>query len=410
MEEKKEVLEEQQNTDTLEYKAPVQEKPKGWWKSKTAGQKAGFIIAIIVLAISILAVFAYIYCRQLLGNEVGDALLGYYVKGDTKVYFKNGWEKIGHAMANSILSWIMTFFIIAITITLVFIVNVIIRVFTNKKSQKSQTVASLIRSLVKYFAIIVAIGFILVSWGVDVAGIIAGVGVLTLVIGLGCQSLIQDIISGLFIVFDDYFAVGDVVIIDGFRGTIVEVGLKTTKLQDAGGNIKSISNSHISTVVNLSRQDSMVTVSIGCAYEEDIVRVEGVIAGAMEEIGKKIPNITKGPIYKGVDNISASSIDFLVLCFCKEAERFQVTRDLKRELLLLFRENDITIPYTQVSVNPQNDNNRPKASDVEKMWATKANNQNRGIDKKEKGPKKKKNLFKKVGDAVKAEADETAKR
>ena len=238
----------------------------------------------------------------------------------------------------------------------------------------------------------------------DIVGIVAGVGVLTLIIGLGCQSLIQDVISGLFIVFDDYFAVGDMVIIDGFRGVITEVGLKTTKLTDAGGNIKSITNNSIVSVVNLSRIDSMVTVKIGCAYEEDIVRVEGVIEGAMEEFKKKIPMITDGPYYKGIDAINSSSIDFLVLCRCKEANRFQVTRDLNRELILLFRENNILIPYNQISINKENDRNRPKASDVEIMMANRATKKNRGIKEEgEAAPKKKDKkarIIKKAEDAL----------
>lgn len=396
------------NTDTFVLNRKTETK-KGWWKRKTRWQKFFFILGIVIIAFSIAAMFIYIYARQVFGDEIGIALLGYYYKGQEQIPYANGWQKIGYAMTNSAITWVFTLFIIAAVITLIFISNVLIRLFTNKESHKSQTIASLLKSLVKYVFIIVGVGFILAVWGVDVAGIIAGVGVLTLVIGLGCQSLIQDIVSGLFIVFDDYFSVGDVVIIDGFRGTIIEVGLKTTKLEDAGGNIKSITNSQITTVTNLSRLDSMVLVTIGCAYEEDIVRVEGLISSHMEDFRKSIPNITKGPFYKGIDNISASSIDFLVLCYCKEADRYQVTRDIKRELLYLFRDNDVIIPYQQISVNEPNDKKRPIADDVEKMWALKANNANRGIGVKKAPKSKKKNIFKKVGDAVKEEANDASK-
>ena len=387
-----------------------EERKKTWWGKKTGAQKFSFIASIVILILSISAVFVWAYCRYIFGNEIGDAVLGSYIdKDNNEVFFKTGWDLIGYKMSSSLISWIATLFIIAITITIVFISNVLIHLFTNKKSRKSQTIGSLSKSLVKYISIIVAVGFILAVWGVDVAGIVAGVGVLTLIVGLGCQTLIQDVISGLFIVFDDYFAVGDMVIIDGFRGTITEVGLKTTKLQDAGGNIKSISNSQIATVVNLSRIDSMVTVTIRCAYEEDIVRVEGVIAEAMESFRQKIPSITDGPYYKGIDNIGASSIDFLVLAYCKEANRFQVTRDLKRELILLFRKNDIIIPFTQITVNKENPSNRPTASDVQKLWAKKATNANRGLNenKPNNQPKRRgKKFLRKVASSVKAAAEE----
>ena len=373
-------------------------KKEGWWKRKTKGQKISFILSIVLFLISIAGFLLWVYSRPIFGDDVGDAFLG--------AEYENGWQVLGKLAVNSTVKIIFTFIAIGVCIIVIFIANFFINLFTSKKSRKSQTIGSFLKSLVKYISIIVAVGVILTFWGLDVYGVVAGVGVLTLIIGLGCQSLIQDVISGLFIVFDDYFAVGDIVIIDGFRGVISEVGLKTTKVTDFGGNIKSISNSTITTVVNLSRLDSMVLVTIGCAYEEDIMRVEGLIASHMEEFRKNIPNITKGPIYKGIDNISASSIDFLVLCYCKEADRYQVTRDIKRELLYLFRNNDVIIPYQQISVNPANDVNRPTATEVETLWATKANNSNRGIGVKKAPKSKKKNIFKKVGDAVKAEAKE----
>ena len=393
------------NVETVEIKQKP-EKHKGWWGSKTKTQKFTFILSCLILLVSIAAVICWANIRSIVDEETANSILGYYLDGENKVYFANGWQKIWHQITSSSLSWIATFFIIAITITLVFIINVLIHLFTSRKSRKTQTVGSLMKSLTKYIAILVDIALILSVFGVDVAGILAGVGVLTLVIGLGCQSLIQDVISGLFIVFDDYFAVGDVVIIDGFRGTISEVGLKTTKLVDAGGNIKSITNSQIATVVNLSRMDSMITVTIGCAYEEDIVRVEGLIASSMEEFANKIPAITKGPLYKGIDCVNTSSIDFLVLCFCKEADRFQVTRDIKRELVLLFRKNNVIIPYTQISINRENDKNRPTATDVQTMWSEKANNDNRGIVTTPQKKKKKKSIISKVADSVKAVENE----
>lgn len=366
-----------------------------FWSKKTTGQKVSFIFGILVFVISLIGVFFWIYARDIFGQEAGDKILGEGVA--------NGWVLIGKGLTSSYSSWLLTFFVIAVTFIFVFVANFLINLCTNR-GRKSKTIGSLLKSLVKYISILAAIAVILAFWGVDIVGIVAGVGVLTLIIGLGCQSLIQDVISGLFIVFDDYFAVGDMVIIDGFRGVITEVGLKTTKLTDAGGNIKSITNNSIVSVVNLSRIDSMVTVKIGCAYEEDIVRVEGVIVGALEDIKKKIPMITDGPYYKGIDAINSSSIDFLILCRCKEANRFQVTRDLNRELILLFRENNILIPYNQISINKENDKNRPMASDVEKMLANKANNKNRGIkDEDEPVPSKgtkKSRLLKKAEKAL----------
>ena len=356
----------------------VEVKKGKWWQRKTRSQKVSFIIGMTIFALSLVGFLLFMDASRVFGNETGDALFGEGVA--------NGWVVFGKAMVSGSKKWVISLIFVFMAITIIFVATFITHLFDGK-SRKAKTISSLVRSLIKYIVILAIICAILVVWGVDVIGIIAGVGVLTLIVGLGCQTLIQDVISGLFIVFDDYFAVGDTVIIDGFRGTIVDVGLKTTKLQDFGGNIKSITNSSIVTVVNLSRMRSVASVTLSVSYNEDVEHVEALIINEIEEIKKKVPNIVDGPWYKGIDNISASSIDFLVICFVNEDNRFQVTRDLKREFYLLFKKNDIQIPYTQVTVNQEDAKTRQKASPEEMVLALKEQKKLRGVDQE---PKKKK--------------------
>ena len=378
----------------------VEVKKGNWWQRKTTGQKVCFIIGVIIFLMSLAGFIIFMSARQVFGDEMGDLLFGEGVE--------SGWAQLGTVLVEGSAKWAISLILIFMAIVFIFIATFITHLFDNK-SRKAKTVSSLVRSLIKYITIIAVICIILVIWGVDVIGIVAGVGILTLIIGLGCQSLIQDVISGMFIVFDDYFAVGDTVIIDGFRGTIVDVGLKTTKLQDFGGNIKSITNSSILTVVNMSRLRSVASVTLSVSYNEDVERVEALIINEIEELKKKIPNIIDGPWYKGIDNITASSIDFLVLAFVSEDNRFQVTRDLKREFYLLFKKNNVQIPYTQVTVNPEDDKNRQKASPEEVLVALKEQKKLRGI-KDEEPPKKKKDVkataIKKVKESLKKTQEE----
>lgn len=372
----------------------VKEVKQGWWKRKSISAKVGFIIALILAAICIFAFIVIMDMRRYVGDEIADLVYGPGVS--------TGWERFGIALTNSVGSWILTALIIFLTFLVIFVCNFITHLFDNG-TRKAKTVSSLVRSLVKYISIIAAICFILVSWGVDVAGVVAGVGVLTLIIGLGCQTLIQDVISGLFIVFDDYFASGDMVIIDGFRGTIVEVGLKSTKLQDFGGNIKSITNSTITTVVNMSRMRSVVTIKLPISYNEDLERVEAHILNECKRLPEKVPNIIEGPWYKGVDSIGESSINLLVIAFTLEDNRFQVTRDLNREFYLLFKKHNILIPYQQITVNPQDEVERKHASEEQIEAATKNQNILRGIE----GKKAKKKVSVKA--MVKESLDKTRK-
>lgn len=372
----------------------VEVKKGNWWQRKTPGQKASFIASIIIFLVSLIGFIIFMDARRIFGDEVGDSLFG---EG-----YANGWARFGRELIEGSQKWVLSLIFIFMALTVIFVATFITHLFDNK-SRKAKTISSLIRSLIKYIVIIALICVILVVWGVDVIGIIAGVGVLTLIIGLGCQALIQDVISGLFIVFDDYFAVGDTVIIDGFRGTIIDIGLKTTKVQDFGGNIKSITNSSILTVVNMSRLRSVASVTLSVSYNEDVERVEALILKEIEDIKEKVPNIVDGPWYKGIDNISASSVDFLVLCFVMEENRFQVTRDLKREFYLCFKKNDVQIPYNQVTVNPEDDKNRAKATPEEVLLALKEQKKLRGLEEK---PKKKKES---VLGKVKKSLDQTKK-
>ena len=378
----------------------VEVKKGNWWQRKTTGQKVCFIIGVIIFLMSLAGFIIFMSARQVFGDEMGDLLFGEGVE--------SGWAQLGKVLVEGSAKWAISLILIFMAIVFIFIATFITHLFDNK-SRKAKTISSLVRSLIKYITIIAVICIILVIWGVDVIGIVAGVGILTLIIGLGCQSLIQDVISGMFIVFDDYFAVGDTVIIDGFRGTIIDVGLKTTKLQDFGGNIKSITNSSILTVVNMSRLRSVASVTLSVSYNEDVERVEALIINEIEELKKKIPNIIDGPWYKGIDNITASSIDFLVLAFVSEDNRFQVTRDLKREFYLLFKKNNVQIPYTQVTVNPEDEKNRQKASPEEVLVALKEQKKLRGI-KDEEPPKKKKDVkataIKKVKESLKKTQEE----
>lgn len=358
---------------------------QGWWERKKTRQKVGFIISMTLLLCSLFAIFFLADLRLFGLDELADSFYG----ADNY----SGWDSIGKALATSKLNWVFTALTIFLTFIFVFVSNFITHLFDNT-SRKAKTISSLVRSLVKYVSIIAAFCIILAIWGVNIFGIMAGVGVITLIIGLGCQTLIQDVVSGLFIVFDDFFAVGDTVIIDGFRGTIEEIGLKSTKLIDFGGNIKSITNSSITTVVNLSRLRSVVTIKLAVSYNEDIKRVEALIINEVEKLPAKVPNITEGPWYKGIDSIDSSAVNFLVLAFVDESNRFQVTRDLNREFYLLFKEHNITIPYSQVTINPQDEVNKKKASPEQIALALQEQNKLRGIEQER--TSKKRSLHKTV--------------
>lgn len=218
-------------------------------------------------------------------------------------------------------------------------------------SNKAITIARLLLNLAKWAIAIAAFFFILAAWGANATMMIASAGVLTLIIGLGSQALVADILAGVFIVFEGDFQVGDIVIIDGWRGEVQSIGIRTTKLIDAGGNIKIVNNSDIRSIVNQTKDLSVAKCYVGVNYGDRIENIEKVIADNLDKIKGKIPAIVEGPFYKGVSELADSAVVLLFVAKCKEADIYQVQRDLNREIKIVFDDNNVGIPFPQVTVS-----------------------------------------------------------
>lgn len=220
-----------------------------------------------------------------------------------------------------------------------------------KKSNRTKTVFSLLDGFVKYACAIAIIILVLKACGVDTTALVASVGVLTLVVGLGAQPLIADIIAGIFIIFEDEYHVGEIVTINDFRGTVMEIGIRSTKLIDAAGNIKIINNSAIGDVINLSRELSLAIVDCDFPYDVPVELVEGLLKENFPKMAENIPAIKEGPFYKGVSMYKDSNVTIKIVAKCLEDDRFQVERDLNREYRKVILENGIDIAYPQVVIN-----------------------------------------------------------
>lgn len=219
------------------------------------------------------------------------------------------------------------------------------------ESKKTVTVALLLLNLVKWVVAIASVFLIMGAWGADTTLMLASAGVLTLIIGLGSQALVQDILAGIFIVFEGDFQVGDIVIIDGWRGEVKAIGIRTTKLVDAGGNIKIMNNSDIRSIVNQTQELSVAKCYVGVSYGDRIEAIEKVIADNLPKIKEKIPAVIEGPFYKGVSELADSAVVLLFVAKCKEADIYQVQRDLNREIKIVFDDNNVNIPFPQVTVS-----------------------------------------------------------
>ena len=237
---------------------------------------------------------------------------------------------------------VITIILIATSI----VIGIINRLFT--KTQREITVVKLTSSIIKWVAAIILVIAVLAIWGVDTTALITGAGVLTLIVGLGMQSLISDIVAGLFIVFENEFNVGDIITVDGFRGTVVSIGIRTTQLE-AVGNVKIFNNSEIRGVLNQTVKPSKAKTLIDIEYGDSLARVEEIIKNKLAEI--KIEGVIGEIVYDGVAALGASGVTLQFTADCDENDIFAVQRAMNGRLKVMFDENGIGIPFNQLVVH-----------------------------------------------------------
>ena len=217
---------------------------------------------------------------------------------------------------------------------------------------RAQTVTNLISGLMKYIAVLVAIVWALSILGVNATAVLAGVGIIGLILGFGAQSLIEDIITGAFIIFENQYSVGDIIILDDFRGVVRNIGVRTTVIEDVGGNLKVVNNSDIRNFQNRSRNVSTAVTVVAVSYKTDLRELEKLIAESMPKLKAEHPNLyLNPPKYLGVDQLADSGINLKFCVDVAEENIFDGQRMLARDLKILFDENDVEIPFPQVVVH-----------------------------------------------------------
>ena len=252
----------------------------------------------------------------------------------------------------------MPIIIIIIAFFLEKILSIVIKkVFNpNKKNQKLDkrkllTISSLLRNVVKYTIWIIAILAILSIFGVNTAAIITGLGVVSFVIGLAFQDILKDVLVGISILFENQFAVGDLVKIDDFLGTVTSLGLKSTRLQAYTGETLIIANRNISKVINYSLDKTMAVVDIPVAYESDLDKVEKVLKVSAATLKEKIKELTEDAEVLGVEKLDDSAVVYRIVGKCKPATHFVVQRQMKKYLKQSLDKAGVKIPYMQIEVH-----------------------------------------------------------
>ncbi len=281
-----------------------------------------------------------------------------FLPEETKASIRGTWGKVfgdvGKVSRTFRFNWATIFqvaaiilLMVTITVTVTFILEHI-----KPKSPKGRSAATLLKSATSYITTIVGFFWCLSALGVNVSTIFASVGILTLVVGFGAQSLVEDLITGIFLVFEDQFNVGDIIEAGGFRGTVEAIGIRVTAIKDAGGNIKLINNSDLRNILNRSAVNSVAATIVSVSYDTDIEKVEKVFETLLPAIKEKYPEVFwEVPEYCGVQNLGESGVELKVIGRVHEKDIFAAPRLLNREIKIAFDKNGIVIPFNQVVVH-----------------------------------------------------------
>lgn len=230
--------------------------------------------------------------------------------------------------------------------------TVVILGLPKPKSHRIRSVLSIISSLLKYVAGIVILCWGLAMIGVNVSTIVASVGIVALIVGFSAESLIADVVTGAFMLFENQYNVGDIVEVDGFRGTVTNIGIRTTSITDAGDNVKIVNNSAMRNILNRSDKPSRSVCDIGIPYGTDIEKLEEQIPGLMQSIyEKRSDTMKKPPEYLGIQTLADSAVILRFVVEVSEKDIYSCARIMNRELLLGFRKLGIECPFPQVDVH-----------------------------------------------------------
>lgn len=216
-----------------------------------------------------------------------------------------------------------------------------------KLDKKGRTVVKLFTNIIKYVIIVIVGVLILQIYGVNVNSIVAGLGLVSVVAGLAIQDPLKDIVTGVNIITDDYFSLGDVVKIDDIEGKVVYLGVRTTKIKDiANGNILVLANRNIDKVIKISDE---IYIEIPLSYDDDTDKVVRILKKALESV-KKHENILDAE-YLGIDKFADSSINYKIKIVCKPENKFFARRMVNSTIKKELDKNGISIPYPQLTIH-----------------------------------------------------------
>ena len=221
------------------------------------------------------------------------------------------------------------------------------------QARRVQTMMTMTRSTMRYVIYAIAALMILAHLGFSQAinNLILSAGIGSLALGFGAQSLVRDVVTGFFMMFEKQFSVGDFVKLDDAEGVVTATAMRVTYLRNNAGQQIIIPNGTINRVINYSRNDSLAKVTVGTPYEEDSRKVMEIMNKAAQDYAKEHEDvIVSAPVVQGITELGDSSVNITVICRTRPLEHWGVERGLRLALKEALDKEGISIPYPQQEV------------------------------------------------------------
>ena len=219
----------------------------------------------------------------------------------------------------------------------------------SRRVQRARTMGSLLKSITSGVVITVVATMILGEF-VDITPIIASAGILGVALGFGAQSLVKDFLSGIFMIFEDQYGVGDVIDAGEASGAVEAVGLRVTRLRDVNGTVWYVRNGEILRIGNMSQTWARTVLDVGVAYSEDIERVRDILQEVARDLWED-PEFTsvilEEPEVWGVEQLAPDGVTLRVVLKTAPLEQWGVAREMRQRIKTRFDREGIEIPFPQ---------------------------------------------------------------
>jgi small conductance mechanosensitive channel len=228
----------------------------------------------------------------------------------------------------------------------------------SEREKRAATIGKVVRNLIRVVVWGIAGLMVLRECGIDIAPILAGVGIVGLAVGFGAQSMVKDFLAGIFILLENQFRVGDVIETAGVSGTVERITLRATTLRDVRGNVHVVPNGAMAVVTNMTKGWSRAVLDLAVPYREDVDRIVGVLREVGEELrtDPAYRDMISGPLeVPGVEKFSESGVVVRVLFTTKPLQLWAVEREFRRRIKKAFDARGIELPLPQRDVRIRTD-------------------------------------------------------